>query len=112
LLNKIKITKKNKLIIKETQFNEKHRKFVINSFMIHCISIFSGLLGIMFTVLEYKAIICIIFDSISVVSAIFIVITERRNKKKLEKKININFAPTADSRDLVNITNKILSKDS
>jgi len=97
--------------MKETQLKKKHGNLKIDSLMIHCISIFSGLLGIIFTILEYKAIICIIFDSISVASAIFVVINERKQKKKLENKKNVIFASIADSKDLMNIQNKILTKE-
>ncbi len=97
--------------MQETPLKKKHGNLIINSVMIHCISIFSGFLGIIFTILEYKAIICIIFDSISVASAIFVVITERKQKKKLENKKNVIFTSIADSKDLINNPNKILTKE-
>jgi hypothetical protein len=53
--------------------------------MVHHLSIIAGVLGILFTILKYAVILCIIFDSISVLSAIFAVITDRRQKKEYLK---------------------------
>ncbi len=72
----------------KTSHSHNHRKKGINFHLVHTLSIISGFFGILFTILEFDVWICILFDLISVLSAIFAVVTERRHKKKWENSNN------------------------
>lgn len=72
-------------LLQETQSKADHQKIERTIMMVHHLSIIAGVLGILFTILKYAVILCIIFDSISVLSAIFAVITDRRQKKEYLK---------------------------
>ena len=73
------------LLLQETQFKADHQKLERTIVMVHHLSIIAGVLGILFTILGYAVILCIIFDSISVLSAIFAVFSDRKQKKECEE---------------------------
>ena len=73
------------LLLQETQSKADHQKFERTIVMVHHLSIIAGALGILFTILKYPVILCILFDSISVLSAIFAVFSDRKQKKECEK---------------------------
>ena len=73
------------ILLQETQIKADHKKFEQTIVMVHYLSIIAGILGILFTILRFEVIYCIIFDSISVLSAVFAVFSNHKQKKEREK---------------------------
>lgn len=73
------------IVISEAKLEADHQKFEKTIVLVHHLSILAGVLGILFTILEYAVILCIIFDSISVLSAILAVFMDRRHNRECDE---------------------------